>query len=62
MTTADETVPEVAADEGRALVDAGAVLLDVRELNEWQAGHAVDAVFVPLGEVVGRCQNVARLC
>ena len=58
MTTADETVPEVTADEGQTLDDAGAVLLDVRELNEWQAGHVVDAVFVPLGEVAARADEL----
>jgi rhodanese-related sulfurtransferase len=35
-------------------VPEGALLLDVRESNEWQAGHAPDAVHVPLGELPGR--------
>jgi rhodanese-related sulfurtransferase len=42
-------VPEVPADEGRRLVDEGALLLDVREPMEWQAGHAPAAVHLPLG-------------
>lgn len=42
-------VPEVDAREGDRLVAAGAVLLDVRELDEWAAGHAPAAVHVPLG-------------
>lgn len=29
----------------------GAVLVDVRELDEWNAGHAPGAVHVPLGAV-----------
>jgi len=29
----------------------GAVLLDVRETDEYEAGHAPDAVFMPLGTV-----------
>lgn len=29
----------------------GHVLLDVRELDEWAAGHAPDAVHLPLGQV-----------
>lgn len=29
----------------------GATLLDVREVEEWMAGHAPDAVHVPLGAI-----------
>jgi rhodanese-related sulfurtransferase len=53
-------VPEVGAQEGRELVDAGALLLDVRELDEWQAGHAADAQFIPLGELEARAGELAR--
>jgi rhodanese-related sulfurtransferase len=53
-------VPEVGAEEGRAMVDAGALLLDVRELDEWQAGHAADAHFIPLGEVEARAGELPR--
>ncbi len=41
--------PEVEAAEGSRLVVDGAVLLDVREPDEWNAGHAPAAVHVPLG-------------
>jgi rhodanese-related sulfurtransferase len=58
MTTAAESVPEVEPDEGRALVDAGAVLLDVREADEWQAGHAAEAVWIPLGEIAARATEL----
>ena len=53
MTTADQ-VPEVTAAEGRALADAGAVLVDVRETDEWEAGHAPGARFIPRGELAER--------
>lgn len=43
------TTPEVDATEGDRLVAAGALLLDVREPDEWAAGHAPAAVHVPLG-------------
>jgi rhodanese-related sulfurtransferase len=59
MSTGGE-VPEVGAAEGAALVDAGAVLLDVREPDEWQAGHAPDAVFIPLGEIEARAGELPR--
>jgi YVTN family beta-propeller protein len=38
---------------------AGAVLLDVREDDEWAAGHAPDAVHVPMGQVVARLDEIA---
>jgi rhodanese-related sulfurtransferase len=58
MTTAAESVPEVGPDEGRALVEGGAVLLDVREADEWQAGHAAEAVWIPLGEIAARANEL----
>ena len=44
-------VPAVGADEAQQLIDDGAVLLDVREKSEWNAGHAPVAVHVPLGRI-----------
>jgi len=41
----------VAPAVAKALQDGGAVLLDVRESDEWAAGHAPDAIHVPLAEV-----------
>jgi rhodanese-related sulfurtransferase len=41
-----------AAAAEKILAEPGAVLLDVREDDEWDAGHAPDAVHVKLGEVV----------
>ncbi|WP_335971885.1 MULTISPECIES: rhodanese-like domain-containing protein [Streptomycetaceae] len=37
-----------------AAVPADATLLDVREDDEWAAGHAKGALHIPMGEVVGR--------
>ncbi|TWE10452.1 rhodanese-like domain-containing protein [Rudaeicoccus suwonensis] len=31
-----------------------AVILDVREQNEWDAGHAANAIHIPLGELPAR--------
>lgn len=58
MTTAED-VPEVGPEEGRALLDAGATLLDVREVDEWQAGHAPEAHFIPLGALAARAAELA---
>ncbi len=35
-------------------VPADAVLLDVREADEWAAGHAPQAIHIPLGELTER--------
>ena len=46
MAEADP-VPQIPAAE----VPPGAYLLDVREYEEWDAGHAPGAVHIPLGEL-----------
>lgn len=45
------TTPEVDVADGAGLVEAGAILLDVREPDEWTAGHAPAAVHLPLGSL-----------
>ena len=35
-----------------------AVLLDVREDDEWAAGHAPKAVHIPMGELAGRLEEL----
>ena len=44
-------ISDVDVQEAAGLGEGGAVLVDVREDDEWAAGHAPDAVHVPLGEV-----------
>jgi rhodanese-related sulfurtransferase len=43
-------VPQVTA----ASVPEGVLLLDVRENEEWAAGHAEGALHIPMSEFVGR--------
>jgi rhodanese-related sulfurtransferase len=50
----DDRLPGVAA----AAVPGDGYLLDVRENDEWQAGHAPDAVHIPLSELNSRAQEV----
>jgi rhodanese-related sulfurtransferase len=40
--------------EAKLALASGAVLVDVREQSEWQAGHAADAVHIPLGQISKR--------
>lgn len=51
-------VPQVSADEGAKMVEDGAFLLDVREPDEWVAGHAAAAAHIPLGQVLARTAEV----
>ncbi|NEK95153.1 rhodanese-like domain-containing protein [Modestobacter muralis] len=47
-----DRLPDIDAATAAALVGAGkAVLVDVREPGEWVAGHAPEAVHIPLGEL-----------
>ena len=48
-------VPEVSAAEAFARSTTGdTVFVDVRELDEWEAGHIPGALHVPLGELQAR--------
>ena len=49
-------VPQVPAAE----VPADAYLLDVREPDEWEAGHVPGALHIPLGELNARYTEIDR--
>lgn len=48
----------VTVDQVDRLITDGAVLLDVREADEWARGHAPQAVHVPLSELGDRLGEV----
>jgi molybdopterin/thiamine biosynthesis adenylyltransferase/rhodanese-related sulfurtransferase len=50
-------IREVTVDEARARADAGAVLVDVREADEWSNGHIPEAVFIPRGFLEQRIEE-----
>jgi rhodanese-related sulfurtransferase len=50
----NDRLPSVAA----AAVPGDGYLLDVRENDEWQAGHAPSAVHIPLSELNDRVREV----
>ena len=55
-----EGVQDVSAEDGRRMVEEGGFLLDVREADEWDAGHAPEAVWIPMGELQARVDEVPR--
>lgn len=50
---------QVTPTEAHELIEAGAVLVDVREEDEWSAGHAPEALFIPMGQVASRIDEIA---
>jgi rhodanese-related sulfurtransferase len=45
------TISEASVDELESALQAGAVLIDVRQPDEYEAGHVPGAVLVPLADV-----------
>lgn len=59
----DETVsdaPHVGPRAAKALVEAGALLLDVREPDEWCSEHAPTAISLPVGRVRAQERELPR--
>ena len=50
--------PKVGPQQAHELLGRGAILLDVREDAEWQAGHAPKARHIPLSRLPGRLRDV----
>ncbi len=52
--------PKVPAQVPAVEVPGGARLVDVREHDEWDAGHAPDATHIPLGELGARYTEIPQ--
>jgi rhodanese-related sulfurtransferase len=57
-----DRIPAVTVDEARARLDAdsSAVVLDVREAEEWQAGHVDGSHWIPMGELAARQSEIPQ--
>lgn len=52
---------EITVEELNALLKgAGVFVLDVREMDEWNAGHLAQARHIPLGDVAKRAQELPK--
>ncbi len=51
--------PDIPEQSASAL-PADAVILDVREIGEWAAGHIESAVHIPIGAVTSRLADVPQ--
>ena len=56
--TAGQPQTDISATDARAMVAGGAVLLDVREADEWADGHAPEAVHIPMSQLNGRAAEL----
>jgi rhodanese-related sulfurtransferase len=53
-------VPSVSAGEARELVDAGAVMVDVRSTSEWNAGHCPFALHMALDQLSQKQRRIPK--
>jgi len=58
-STVHPELKDIDVHEARRRQTAGAVLLDVREDDEWATGHADAARHVPLGQIGASEQDLA---
>lgn len=54
----ENPIPDIGPEEAEELTDA--LLLDVREADEWAAGHAPTATWIPMGELEARIAELPR--
>jgi DMSO/TMAO reductase YedYZ molybdopterin-dependent catalytic subunit/rhodanese-related sulfurtransferase/glyoxylase-like metal-dependent hydrolase (beta-lactamase superfamily II) len=59
-SAAGASTPAVGARAAFALVESGALLLDVREPDEWRLQHAPSAMLLPMGQVRQRQDELPR--
>ena len=51
----------VSVEEANEMLGQGdAVVVDVRQLNEYTAGHVKDAIFIPVDDVIGRIEELPK--
>lgn len=51
---------EISISEAKAMQDAGAFMLDVREPSEWNEMHMPGATLIPLGQLSSRLNEVPK--
>jgi rhodanese-related sulfurtransferase len=55
-----DPVPQVSPADAVGLVSAGATLIDVREDDEWSAGHAPGALHAPMSRFAAHVPSLPR--
>jgi rhodanese-related sulfurtransferase len=52
--------PEVTTEDLAAARERGAVVVDVRNEDEWVGGHVPGALHIPMGELASRWEEIPR--
>jgi rhodanese-related sulfurtransferase len=60
MAEADATPKEISRAEAREMLADGAQLVDVRADHEWETGHLLGAVHIPLAELPERVAEIDK--
>ena len=58
VMAAKARIQEVKLEDAEQAIREADVLLDVREADEWEAGHAPAATWIPLGEIQARVGEI----
>ncbi|MDP6102783.1 MAG: rhodanese-like domain-containing protein [Dehalococcoidia bacterium] len=49
----------ISLDEAKAMIDSGnAVVIDVRQSDEWASGHVTGAIHIPVDDVLARIEEL----
>lgn len=56
--TGSVAVPEITPEAAVEMIALGALLLDVREQDEWETLHAAAARHIPMGEVSAQAETL----
>ncbi len=58
-TGAQEPFKRITSKQAKVKLDSGnSVIVDVRQLDEWRAGHAKGAIHIPVDDVLGRIDEL----
>ena len=60
QSSSSSSSPAIDVQEASRRQAAGALLIDVRERSEWQAGHAPQARLIPIGSLGSRLSEIPR--
>jgi rhodanese-related sulfurtransferase len=52
--------PSVSAEAALGMLDGDAQLIDIREIDEWRAGHAPMATHIPMGELGAAADGLSK--
>lgn len=60
MTSSESELVEVSVEDAISETSSGVIMVDVREQDEWDAGHAPGALLVPLSVLRERASELPK--